>query len=313
MSSHTDTRQPDARRRVRLAAALLGATCLAAAGVAYGQAGLPYDPSQLPETKGAVKQYTLTPRGDVDGLILTDGTEVKVPPHLTAQVVFAVRPGDAVTIRGLKARALPLISAATIRNDASGATVTDEGGPRERDRDRAESLVTAKVASLLHGPRGEVNGVLLENGTVLRMPPPEAARWEKLIQPGQTLSARGVVTATLLGSVMEARAIGATPDQLTYLALPKPPKHEREAREERGPGPREAREDRGPKGPREARDERGPRGPRDDREPSRTAASDVFAPPPPPPPPGGPGAAPPPPPPGGPGAAPPPPAVPARP
>lgn len=28
-------------------------------------------------------------------LILTDGTEVKRPPHLTGQMVFAVRPGDA--------------------------------------------------------------------------------------------------------------------------------------------------------------------------------------------------------------------------
>jgi hypothetical protein len=33
--------------------------------------------------------------------------------HLTNQIVFAVRPGDAVTIRGLKARALPLIKAAS--------------------------------------------------------------------------------------------------------------------------------------------------------------------------------------------------------
>jgi hypothetical protein len=38
----------------------------------------------------------LTPRGEVDGLILNDGTEVKLPPHLTGQIVFAIRPGDAV-------------------------------------------------------------------------------------------------------------------------------------------------------------------------------------------------------------------------
>ena len=47
------------------------------------------------------------------GLILNDGTEVTLPLHLTNQIVFAVRPGDAVTIRGLKARALPLIEAAS--------------------------------------------------------------------------------------------------------------------------------------------------------------------------------------------------------
>jgi hypothetical protein len=51
---------------------------------------------RFPATRGTVKQYTLTPRGDVDGLILNDGTEVKLPPHLTSQIVFAIRPGDAV-------------------------------------------------------------------------------------------------------------------------------------------------------------------------------------------------------------------------
>ena len=56
--------------------------------------GAVWDSSQLPETRGTIRQYTLTPRGDVDGLILTDGTEVKLPPHLTGQIVFAVRPGD---------------------------------------------------------------------------------------------------------------------------------------------------------------------------------------------------------------------------
>jgi hypothetical protein len=87
------------------------------------------DAAQFPETKGVVRQYTLTPRGDVDGFILTDGTEVKVPKHLSAQLVYAVRPGDAVTVRGLKAFALPLIDAATITNDATARWLSTEGRP----------------------------------------------------------------------------------------------------------------------------------------------------------------------------------------
>src|ERR1700730_17525018 len=97
-------------RRVLLAA-MLATTALGTGAVAWSQTGCPWDPSHLPETKGAVKQYTLTPRGDVDGLILDDGTEVKLPPHLSSQVVYAIRPGDAVTIRGLRARILPLVDA----------------------------------------------------------------------------------------------------------------------------------------------------------------------------------------------------------
>ena len=72
-----------------LIAALLATITLGTAVAVYAQTtGYVWDPSQLPETKGTVKQYTLTPRGDVDGLILNDGTEVKLPPHLSSQVVY---------------------------------------------------------------------------------------------------------------------------------------------------------------------------------------------------------------------------------
>src|SRR5205809_8135806 len=102
---------------------LIAAIALASGAAAYAQtAGPLWDPTQLPATRGTVKQYTLTPRGDVDGLILSDGTEVKLPPHLTGQIVFAVRPGDTVTIRGRKALALPLIDAASVTHHATGTT-----------------------------------------------------------------------------------------------------------------------------------------------------------------------------------------------
>src|SRR5216683_105562 len=84
-----------------------------------GQAPL-YDPQQLPAQRGQVQQFTLTPRGDIDGLILTDGTEVKTPPHLSTLIGYAIKPGDAVTIHGLHAAALPLVQAVSITDDATG-------------------------------------------------------------------------------------------------------------------------------------------------------------------------------------------------
>src|SRR5712675_2859134 len=93
------------KRTQMLLSALLATTALTVGAAAYSQTmGPVWDSSQLPESRGTVRQYTLTPRGDVDGLILSDGTEVKLPPHLTGQVVFAIRPGDQVSIRGLHAR-----------------------------------------------------------------------------------------------------------------------------------------------------------------------------------------------------------------
>jgi hypothetical protein len=79
------------------------------------------------------------------------------------------------------------------------------------------TTITGKVLATLHGPRGDVNGAILENGTILRLGPREAASVSALLQPGQSLAARGVSTTTLLGTVMEVEAIGASPDQLVEV------------------------------------------------------------------------------------------------
>jgi hypothetical protein len=201
--------------------ALTAATAFGVGTASYSQ-GDPrlWDPVQLPETRGTVKQYTLTPRGDVDGLILTDGTEVNLPPHLSAQIVFAIKPGDAVAIRGLKARALPLVDAASVTNFVTGVTVADSGPPGGPGATNTETALSGKVAAPLHGKRGEVNGALLDNGTVLRLPPPEAERMQSLLQPGQTVAVRGASMATPLGTVVDVRAIGSSAEELTQLDGP---------------------------------------------------------------------------------------------
>ncbi|OAS25730.1 hypothetical protein [Methylobacterium platani] len=219
-------RHPAAVLAATALAATLAAATLAACPAA-AQDGSVWDPGTLPETKGTVKQYTLTPRGDVDGLILTDGTEVKLPPRLSGAVVFTVRPGDAVTVRGMRARALPLVDGAQIRNEATGATLVTLGPP---DPAAEETVTSGRVAALLHGRRGEVNGALLDDGTTLRLPPHEAARLGSTLQVGRSVSVRGAPARSPLGTVVEVRALGTSPESLTEIAGPPP----------RPPGPRGA-------------------------------------------------------------------------
>lgn len=219
---------------------LLATTAIGGGAAAYSQSRDPmWDSSQLPETRGTVRQYTLTPRGDVDGVILTDGTEVKLPPHLTAQIVFAIRPGDNVSIRGLRARAMPLLDAASITNIATGKSVVDNGPP-DRRAGNDDQVVGGRIAALLHGKRGEVNGALLDDGTTLRLPPPEAERLQDQLRQGQTVSARGDILDTALGKVVDVRAIGASPEQMTELRGPRPPGSKdgpKDGPDRRGPPP----------------------------------------------------------------------------
>lgn len=219
-----------------------------------------FDPAQLPAFKGQVQLFTMTPRGDIDGIILADGTEVKTPPHLSTEIAFTAKPGDAITIHGLKAASLPLVRAVSVTSDVTGKTVVDEGpggrrGPEGRNdpppppppggplaggpgappppppaegrRMAAEVTDTqGKVRMPLHGPRGEVNGILLEDGTILRLPPHEAARFSSLMQAGQTIVVSGAVRSNAIGRMVEVVAIGPSADRLTPLMRGKGPKGE---------------------------------------------------------------------------------------
>jgi hypothetical protein len=223
MAGEAGLTHPEDDMTIRLRSVVLAAALLA--GIAYGQSAATYDPSQLPAIKGTVAQYSLTPRGDVDGLILQDGTEVHLPPHLSTQLVFAVRPGDAVTVHGLKAMALPMVQAMSITNDGSGQSVTDDGrpgpGPKGPAGDQALES-TGRVKMQLHGPRGEMNGVLLDDGTIIRLPPPEAARLQATLAPGQTIYADGDGVSLPFGKVIAARRIG--PDEARAEAIAAPPR-----------------------------------------------------------------------------------------
>ncbi len=197
--------------RVRIA--VLGATMLiGSGGLALAQTTPPAAPPQMPEMKGKVAQYSLTPRGDVDGLILADGTEVMLPPHHSTQLVFSVHPGDAVTIRGTKANASPVVTAISVTNDATGAVVdTGPHGPPKLLDDQS------RVKLQLHDPRGHLNGVLLEDGAIVRMPPPDAERHAANLAVGQPLYARGEGISGPLGTVIAAREIGPSKTQLTKI------------------------------------------------------------------------------------------------
>jgi hypothetical protein len=206
----------------RLKATLLAASLLVAGagGVAYAQMGSTYDPDQLPTIKGKVVQYLPTPRGEVDGFILEDGTEVHVLPHLSSQLVFAVKPGDSVTIHGLKARAIPMVAAVSVTNDASNVTVADGGLARRRDA--AEVTVQGTVKIPLHGLRGEVNGVLLADGTVVHLPPPEARKLGDQLDAGKPLVVHGAGYSGDLGKAIFAREIGPDSAHLVHVVGPHP-------------------------------------------------------------------------------------------
>jgi hypothetical protein len=63
----------------------------------------------------------------------------------------------------------------------------------------------------------DINGVLLEDGTVLKVPPPEVSRFNALFAPGQAIAALGIERVNVAGKVVEVTAIGASPEHLQSI------------------------------------------------------------------------------------------------
>ena len=84
--------------------------------------------SHLTETTGAVDRFLLDVHGDAWVLLLTDGTEVRFPPHLSTQVAAAaVEPGGAVTVHGVRPRAADRLAAALLVTDDSARIIARQG------------------------------------------------------------------------------------------------------------------------------------------------------------------------------------------
>ena len=211
------------RERFLIAASLV-AIC---SSQAAAQPAPGFDPNQVPAIKGKVAQYSLTPRGDVDGVILDDGTQVHFPPHLGQQIITVVKLGDAVTVRGVKSMAVPMVQALSMTGDASGQTVIDQGPPLRPPGPVASQFqylqVQGRVREPLYGPRGDVNGALLDDGTQLHFPPDQTARWAAALDPGHSLTAQGYGVAGPYGRSLDVQQLGFDPSTLTAIGSQVPP------------------------------------------------------------------------------------------
>jgi hypothetical protein len=93
------------------------------------------DVARVTETTGTVDRFLLDPHGAVWVLLLTDGTEVHFPPHLSTEIVTAVRPGSEVTVRGVRPRGDCIVAAASLETaDGTRVVAREPRAPLFRQR-----------------------------------------------------------------------------------------------------------------------------------------------------------------------------------
>jgi hypothetical protein len=200
------------------------------------------DPDSLPEVSGTVERFLLNPHGEVDGFVMTrDGIAVVVhtPPHLEEELTRHVKPGDCVGIHGVKARGADLLAAVAVTTK-DGRRIVDNGPDHEREHPRhahRKMEVEGTVRLSLFGPKGELRGALLANGTIMRIGPREAEEIADLLAPGSKLAVRGEGIETRFGRVIHAKEAGHE------LAALKPLKHDKPEKDKHGPKPKHGPKD----------------------------------------------------------------------
>jgi hypothetical protein len=174
---------------------------------------------QTTSVRGTVSQYMMNPDGLVDGVLLSDGTIVRFPPHMSQQLVQMVKTQDLVSVDGF-IEYQGTIHATTITNPASQQSVVDTTpspqnpppGPGQEARQLISANGTIKV--LTHAARGEIDGAVLDNGTIVHFPPPVGTQYANLFQVGAPLAAVGYGIINTYGRSLEATSIGPSADHL---------------------------------------------------------------------------------------------------
>jgi hypothetical protein len=177
-----------------------------------------------PTAEATASRLLINPFGDVDGVLLDNGTIVTFPPHMGEQLAAAVRAGDTLLIKGYPEKPTQ-IKGYVIVNKRSNQTVAVQPKPKPaakipkhlRSIGLKEMSAEGEVRHVRYGGHGDVNGLILSDGTILRFPREIAHRFAGLFQVGQRIVASGYGTENEFGRAIEVTALapqGQTPQPL---------------------------------------------------------------------------------------------------
>ena len=170
--------------------------------------GQPRPPRRGDETtvRGTVKRFTTAPKGEVDGLILDNDTVIHWPPHLESRFTAIAKKGDRIEVTGWKEtnpEGVEQVEVKTLTNLRTKASRDNDDagpppkGPRPKGklgkagRIGEETTVRGTVNRFTTAPKGEVDGMILDDDTVIHWPPHLENRFANIAKKGDRIEAVG--------------------------------------------------------------------------------------------------------------------------
>ena len=166
----------------------------------------------LTTVTGTVGQFTGNDDFILDGFTLTGSgtaTTVKFPPHLGQQVQKAIKAGSSVSVTGYQ-ETRPQGQAQFRMNSLTvgKTTIMDTPPVRSTAAPETPSLVTAtgKIADYQIDRGGRVNGLVLDDKTIVRIPAHVAYQLTDLAKKGSTITVQGYPRSLRDGQVQLEKA-----------------------------------------------------------------------------------------------------------
>jgi hypothetical protein len=184
------------------------------------------------EEQGTIERFLLTSRGDIDGMILTGGIQVSTPPHLSAQVRKTMAVNDTVLVKGFyqNDRVFKAEKITNVRTSKSVAemlspppkpeqeelsnylppegtrsAITKTPGPNHKGLKSLSAEGT--VQNRIYGQMGELNGVVLSDGSIVHFKPDVINTMDINAQVGDRMKASGYGTENSLGRSIDATEV----------------------------------------------------------------------------------------------------------
>lgn len=211
---------------MRRRTAVLAGLASFVAGPAFSQGSTPtsrfwFDPTQLPSFNGMVERYLLTPEGKTDRLLFREGPQVLFPEHVADEIMAAVPTGQPIVVYGIRARRAPVITLlAWAREGENQPHFVDRPSwtfPEYRAADE-RLQVAGVVRAPLYTPQGDVIGVVLDEGVVVRLPAGVAVALADKLNVGRTLAASGRgASVPNRGKAIDADQLGDSLERLEPL------------------------------------------------------------------------------------------------
>lgn len=179
------------------------------------QPGRPYPPHGLRQVStfnGIVGELWYNDDYVYDGFYLQVNGEtlfVKFPRHMGTQIVPVLKKGNSITVNGIIHYSPHGEKEIRMVNIVVNGTTIYEMPPME-PRIRPfinEELISGsgKIIGLQINKSGSLHGLVLDNKTILRIPPHNAYQLSQLVTPGETISFTGGVKPVAEGEVVHEK------------------------------------------------------------------------------------------------------------